>query len=377
MPTPRGPGGTSPDQLVNPRERWLYAAMVVVSLLVYGGLVLVGLSNPQAAASIFAYAIMYSKLGLFAHGLALVRIRGNAVRVSERQFPQLHRLAAAHARRLGLKRVPDMYVMESGGLLNAFATRFLGRDFVILYSDVLALALEQGEAAVSFIVGHELAHVWRGHLKHRWLTTPGRLFPYLGAAYSRACEYTCDRIGAFCQPDGAITGLLVLAAGWLGFFLLWLFGAILSLSFVGLTACGGDTADDTPEPDPEDTPEQEAAQDDEAETGPREVTRADFEDDGLTWPLTEDAAAVRCEADQRVILTVDGEDYPLNHEEAFDDDGEPAAAPVLQVDEETTAARDEADVTEEEIEEFGPVEDWPPVYVSTGDLVDAGLELCG
>jgi Zn-dependent protease with chaperone function len=150
---------------------------------------------------------------MFGHGLALGRVRGNAVRVSERQFPQLHRIAAAHARRLGLKRVPEVYVMESGGLLNAFATRFLGRDFVILYADVLELALEKGEAAVGFIVGHELAHVWRGHLKNRWLTAPGRLFPYLGPAYSRACEYTCDRIGAFCQPDGAITGLLVLATG--------------------------------------------------------------------------------------------------------------------------------------------------------------------
>jgi Zn-dependent protease with chaperone function len=213
MPTPRGPGGTSPDQLVNPKERWLYALIILIGLLVYGGLIAAGLTNPQAAASIMVYAIVFSMVGLFAHGLALGRIRGNAVRVSERQFPQLHRLATSHARRLGLKRVPDIYVMESGGLLNAFATRFLGRDFVILYSDVLEMALEQGEAAVGFIVGHELAHVWRGHLKHRWLTTPGRLFPYLGPAYSRACEYTCDRIGAFCQPDGAITGLLVLAAG--------------------------------------------------------------------------------------------------------------------------------------------------------------------
>jgi len=103
--------------------------------------------------------------------------------------------------------------MESGGLLNAFATRFFGRDFVIINSDVLELALAQGESAVGFIVGHELGHVWRGHLKHRWLTNPGRLLPYLGAAYSRACEYTCDRVGAYCQPDGAITGLLALAAG--------------------------------------------------------------------------------------------------------------------------------------------------------------------
>jgi Zn-dependent protease with chaperone function len=213
MPTPHGPAGTSPRQLINPRERFLYAAMVVVSLLVYGGLLLLGLSKPEAGASIVMYALLFSFIGLFAHGLALGRVRGNAVRVSERQFPQLHRLAAAHAKRLGLEEIPSVYVMESGGLLNAFATRFLGRDFVIVHSDVLELALAQGEAAVGFIMGHELAHVWRGHLKHRWLTLPGRFVPYLGAAYSRACEYTCDRIGAHCQPEGAISGLLALAAG--------------------------------------------------------------------------------------------------------------------------------------------------------------------
>jgi len=216
MPTPHGPAGTSPGQLINPRERVYYAAMVVVSLLVYGGLIFAGLSNPEAGAGILVYvfyALMFALLSVFAQGLALGRVRGNAVRVSERQFPQLYRLAAAHARRLGLKNVPSVYVVESGGLLNAFATRFWGRDFVIVHSDVLELALAQGEAAVSFIMGHELAHIWRGHLKHRWLTLPGRLVPYLGAAYSRACEYTCDRIGAFCQPEGAISGLLALAAG--------------------------------------------------------------------------------------------------------------------------------------------------------------------
>jgi Zn-dependent protease with chaperone function len=213
MPTPHGPVGISPRQLINPRERFLYAATVMVSLLVYCGMFLAGAANPEVAATILFYAVMFCLFGLFAHGLALGRVRGNAVRVSERQFPQLHRLTAAHARRLGLKQVPMVYVMESGGLLNAFATRFLGRDFVIIHSDVLELALAQGDAAVGFIVGHELAHIWRGHLRNRWLTTPGRLFPYLGAAYSRACEFTCDRVGAYCQPDGAITGLLALAAG--------------------------------------------------------------------------------------------------------------------------------------------------------------------
>jgi Zn-dependent protease with chaperone function len=213
MPTPLGAAGTSPRQLINTKERVLYGIMVVVSLMVYAGLVLAAMTNPQVAARILAYGLMFSLVSLFAHGLALGRVRGNAVRVSEKQFPQLHRLATAHARKLGLKQAPTVYVMQSGGLLNAFATRFLGRDFVIVYSDILELALAQGEAAVSFIMGHELAHVWRGHLKYRWLTLPGRIMPYLGPAYSRACEYTCDRIGAFCQPEGAISGLLALAAG--------------------------------------------------------------------------------------------------------------------------------------------------------------------
>lgn len=213
MLTPHRAVGTSLTDLVYSRERILYGVMVVVSLGVYGGLVMWGLSRPETGASLLVYAILIPLIGWFAHGVALGRVRGNAVRVSDKQFPQLYRLTVAHARRLELKEVPAVYVLQSGGLLNAFATRFSGRDFVVINSDVLELALDQSEAAVGFIVGHELAHLWRGHLRHRWLTTPARFLPYLGSAYSRACEYTCDRIGAACQPEGAISGLLALAAG--------------------------------------------------------------------------------------------------------------------------------------------------------------------
>jgi Zn-dependent protease with chaperone function len=213
MATPRGATGTALTELVYVRERTLYGLMVVVSLGVYAVLIMAGLSQPETGASFLVYAILIPLVAWYAHGVALGRVRGNAVRVSEKQFPQLYRLTLAHARRLELKEVPAVYVLQSGGLLNAFATRFSGRDFVVINSDVLELALDQGEAAVGFIVGHELAHLWRGHLRHRWLITPARFVPYLGSAYSRACEYTCDRIGAACQPDGAISGLLALAAG--------------------------------------------------------------------------------------------------------------------------------------------------------------------
>ncbi|HEU4649685.1 MAG TPA: M48 family metallopeptidase [Gemmatimonadales bacterium] len=213
MQTPNSAAGVPRSQLVYPRERVLYAAVVAVSLLVYGGIGLVAVSEPGVGASAVFYVALFALAGTLAHGLALGRIRGSAVRVSERQFPLLHRLVQEHARRLGLKRAPEIYLLESGGLLNAFAARCFGRDFIVVHSDVLALALERGEDAVSFVVAHELGHHWRGHLKRRWLTAPGRFVPYLGAAYSRACEYTCDRIGAYCQPEGAISGLMALAAG--------------------------------------------------------------------------------------------------------------------------------------------------------------------
>jgi Zn-dependent protease with chaperone function len=201
-----------PD-LVNSRERVLYALVVIVSLVTYAVIGLVVLAQPEFAISVAFYGALFAVAAFFAQGHTIGRLRGNAIRAGERQFPLLHRTVQEHARRLGLGRAPEVYVVESSGLLNAFATRFLGRDFVVIHSDVLELAMAEGEPAVSFILAHELGHVWRGHLKRRWLTAPGRFTPYLGAAYSRACEYTCDRVGAHCRPDGAIQGLLVLAAG--------------------------------------------------------------------------------------------------------------------------------------------------------------------
>jgi Zn-dependent protease with chaperone function len=202
--------------LVYGRERALFAAMVVISVLVYGGLVLLALEDAAAASTVIFYGAILVLAGFVTHALALGRMRGSGVLVTERQFPFLHQMVTAHSQRLELPYSPTVYVLESGGILNAFATKLLGRKFVIVNADVLALALRRGREAVSFVVAHEVGHHWRGHLRWRWLITPARFVPYLGAAYSRACEYTCDRVGAYCAPDGAIDGLLVLAAGgWL------------------------------------------------------------------------------------------------------------------------------------------------------------------
>ena len=201
------------DALVHPKEKMYFAICVVVSIAIYFVLARIILAGAQVGGVILFYLIV-GIIGFFLfHGVMLGQIRGNGIRVSERQFPELMAMANQHSRRLGLDVTPDIFVLHSGGVLNAFATRFLGRNFVVLYSDVLALANQKGEKAVSFVLGHELGHVRRKHMTRRWLLYPAMAFPFLGGAYSRACEYTCDNIGNALEPEGGVDGLLVLAAG--------------------------------------------------------------------------------------------------------------------------------------------------------------------
>lgn len=192
-------------QLVTRKERVYFGISLVISLLAYLFLV------------VSIIGILYIAIGaiiaVIVHGLFIGRIRGNGIRVSENQFPEVYQIASQLADQMGLNPMPAIYVLQAGSLLNAFATKFLGRSFVVIYSDVLELAYAKGESELAFVICHELAHIKRKHLTWRWLLYPSMLVPFLGTAYSRACEYTCDHFGAHYRPDGAVGGLLVLASG--------------------------------------------------------------------------------------------------------------------------------------------------------------------
>jgi Zn-dependent protease with chaperone function len=198
--------------LVHPKERLYFAVALALSIFIYVILILAALGSAELRSTILTYAVLIGLGSMLLHGFMLGHIRANGVFISANQFPWLYECVRRNSATLNMH-PPDVFLVQSGGLLNAFATRFLGRNFVILYSDVLAMAEEKGEEAVSFVVGHELAHHKRGHLRYRWLIFPGRMIPFLGSAYSRACEYTCDRYGALCAPQGGVKGLLALAAG--------------------------------------------------------------------------------------------------------------------------------------------------------------------
>lgn len=160
------------------------------------------------------YALFLGIFFFLAHTVFIAHVRGSGVRLGTAQLPELNERVERLARRLGLKQVPEAYLMQAGGSLNALATKYLGRDCIVLYSELVEACGDNG-AALDFIVAHELAHLRAGHLRLHWLLLPGLFMPFVGSAYRRACEYTAD--GAALESAGrseeALQGLLILAAG--------------------------------------------------------------------------------------------------------------------------------------------------------------------
>jgi Zn-dependent protease with chaperone function len=211
-PETRSPRPLDLESLIHPKEKVYFAICVLVSLLVYAALAMAILNGGPVAGTLITYLILGIIIFFLAHGSSTSA--GESARAClEPAIPRANAMADQHSRRLGLDDTPAIFVLQSGGVLNAFATRFLGRNFVILNSDVLALATQKGEKAVSFVLGHELGHIRRHHMTVRTFLYPAMLFPFLAGAYSRACEYTCDRFGNALEPEGGVDGLLVLAAG--------------------------------------------------------------------------------------------------------------------------------------------------------------------
>ena len=195
-------------ELVYKNEKTLFALMVGVSVLIWAGL-LVGTMG-----MVLVWLLLFFISWCFAQSALVSYLRGTAVRITPQQFPDLQQRIVTCCQRLDLERAPEAYLLQMGGLFNAFATRFLGSHYLVLYSDVVD-ALEDKPDAINFYIGHEIGHIKRNHLRWSALLAPASLVPLLGAAYARAREYTCDRHGFHACDDlkSAQIGLAALAAG--------------------------------------------------------------------------------------------------------------------------------------------------------------------
>ena len=198
------------DKLVYRHEPTLSTITLALGLLVWVALIL----------GTFGLALIYVLLGfigyVFAQSAVIAWIKGTAVKVSPGQLPGLYERFRFCCDKLGIQKEkePEIYLLHGNGIFNAFATRFFGRNFVVLLSDIVDAMQEQPEG-INFYIGHELGHIRRGHLTGHIWRMPVLWLPLLGAAYSRAKEYTCDLHGRACcaSAEAAARALVALAAG--------------------------------------------------------------------------------------------------------------------------------------------------------------------
>lgn len=194
--------------LVYPRERTLGTITLVLGALAWLALI-IGTYGVALIALALGFLIY-----LFLHSALVSHIKGNGVEVSEAQFPDVYVQLVSCCGQLKVKSVPKAYVLNGNGALNAFATRFLKTQHVVLLSDLVD-AMDKHPDGVRFYVGHELGHLREKHFSLHVLRWPVLWLPLLGAAYSRARETSSDLHGLACSasPEGAARALGALAAG--------------------------------------------------------------------------------------------------------------------------------------------------------------------
>ena len=176
----------------------------------------------QLEASDWAVAIRAALIALLLFLPALIVVRetlrvgvgGTAVQLSEHQYPDLYQTAEDFARRIGLRRRPQIFLTQ----------RQRGTQRVRRASDrprlrrasneLFANLYDNNRNGLRFILGHELGHIRFHHvaLWYQLAVAYSQRIPLLGPALSRLREYSSDGQGAALSPQGA-TGLVLLASG--------------------------------------------------------------------------------------------------------------------------------------------------------------------
>ena len=196
----------SSESLVVPKENKYYLILAIFSGFAWLLLLI-------SVVGIF-YAASLALFMWLANGLLVANLKSNAVKVTDGQLSDLKTTLLEVCEKLGIQQVPEMYVLQSEGFLNAFATRHSGRHFIVIYSTILDAFGPKSEK-MKFLIGHELGHIRQNHISKQIFILPALLLPLLGNAYGRARECTCDNYGAYACGDinGAIDAMMVLSGG--------------------------------------------------------------------------------------------------------------------------------------------------------------------
>jgi len=209
---------------VTTKEKVYLTICFIVSGLIWFFVLFLPIKAYMAIASMTLYSIplLFLLILLLMHWVTReffkAHIFGNSIRVNEMQFSEVYKIGLEMAKKLGVERVPYIFIANEEGRINALAIRFIGNAYVVLYASLVDLMLKRNAIKeLRFIIGHELAHHAAGHV-NVWkeiFIYPALRIPFLGKAYRRACELSADRLALVVSGDLKQTqkALIALACG--------------------------------------------------------------------------------------------------------------------------------------------------------------------
>jgi hypothetical protein len=141
-------------------------------------------------------------------------IRGNSVRLSEKQFPEVYAILKDHCRRLGMSEVPELFLTAGG--IAPFSVTYSSwhENYIVLHQILFDIVESKSIDVVAFTLAHELGAIRLNQtaLWNEMLLTYVSAIKWLRNPLERARTYSRDRYGAALSPTG-FRGLLINAVG--------------------------------------------------------------------------------------------------------------------------------------------------------------------
>ncbi len=162
---------------------------------------------------IFAYGVLIMIIVIPVLYYMYAQYRSMALRITEKNFPEVYALIEEYAHRLGIK-VPKAYVVQQNGVLNAFSAYLPRRQWICIHSELFEVAYREhkDKDALAFIIAHEMAHIYYKHATFGYYLSIifSQIIPILGTTASRAREYSCDRLAQRLTGTDGLDAMLVL-----------------------------------------------------------------------------------------------------------------------------------------------------------------------
>ena len=155
---------------------------------------------------------------LYAFYQQYAKVMAYSVKVTPKNFPEIYAKAAEYTEALGLRKQPDVYIEAENGVLNAFASYVLGRRYVKINAELVDIAYMENRDfdTLYFVMAHEFGHIYLHHvtLFYNLFTFVAKLIPLYGPLFSRAQEYSADRVAqALTDNKNAAECMALLSVG--------------------------------------------------------------------------------------------------------------------------------------------------------------------